>query len=407
MTISELKQKRAALVKDMRALLDKASKEGRDLNADETTNYEAMEADVEKHGKQIQRAENLAALENNLQGGGQSPYQPEIEGEADEQEGPRASKGYNLAFFNGYGRVGKNGMNPQHFAALQVGTDSEGGYLVPTSWELDLIKALPEMNVVRRYARVMATASDRNIPVRGSRAGFTWIDEEGAYGKDDPAYGNLVLGAHKTGGIIQVSEELLQDNSYNLAGELQIDASEEYGYIEESGFCTGNGVGKPVGLFATTAVAGANVTGYQGAINATPVVTADDLIETFHALAKRYRARAVWLTSDAIAKQIRKLKDGNGQYLWAPSLREGEPDRLHGRPFEVSDSAPVPAAEGKSIIFGDLKYYRIVDRLGMTMQRLNELYAENGQVGFKFTKRLDAKLTLADAITFFQHGAAA
>jgi len=110
---------------------------------------------------------------------------------------------------------------------------------------------------------------------------------------------------------------------------------------------------------------------------------------------------------DGMVKLIRKLKSSDNQYLWQPGLADGQPDRLLGRPLLVSDGGPTAAASAKTVVFGDLKRYQIVDRLGMTMQRLNELYAANGQIGFKFSARHDAELLDAKAIVTFTHGAAA
>jgi HK97 family phage major capsid protein len=102
--------------------------------------------------------------------------------------------------------------------------------------------------------------------------------------------------------------------------------------------------------------------------------------------------------NDATAKLIRKLKDGNGVYMWQPALTGGQPDLLMNKPVEYSASMPVIAATAKAIAFANLAdYYWIADRQGMVLQRLNELYANNDQIGFKGTKRVDGKLILAEA----------
>jgi len=103
---------------------------------------------------------------------------------------------------------------------------------------------------------------------------------------------------------------------------------------------------------------------------------------------------------DDSAKLIRKLKDGDNQYLWQPGLQAGEPDTILGRPVAISDGMPAPTTGNKSVVFGDMSFYRVADRSGKVMQRLNELYAANGQVGFRMFMRVDGKVTLAEA---FQH----
>ena len=97
-------------------------------------------------------------------------------------------------------------------------------------------------------------------------------------------------------------------------------------------------------------------------------------------------------------KAIRKLKDGNGQYLWQPSISAGQPDTILNRPVKTSAYVPEIAAGAKTIAFGDFGYYWIADRQGRSFQRLNELYAATGQVGFKATQRVDGKLILSEAI---------
>lgn len=410
MSLQKKHDKRANLLKEQREILDKAAAESRELNADEVSKYEALEADYEKVGNEIRDLELEARLnsrEREMEAEGEDAYSAKRLGyEADKGEHFSRNKAYNDAFFGTYMRGGKNAMAREHFNALEEGTDSEGGYIVPEEFETKLIEILQEMDPVRKLATVVTTRSDRNIPVEVDDGDFAYIDEEGAYGEDDPAFGRVVLSAFKSGGIIKVSEELLQDAFFNLPTYLRGLAGRRYNRLEENNFAAGNGSAKPLGLFSTTAVAGTSVTGFQGATSAQAVITGDDLIETFHSLSRSYRQNASWLVSDAIVKMIRKLKDSEGNYIWQPGLQAGQPDRIFQRPVYVSEGAVAPAPGAKSMIFGDFSYYMIADRLGMTVQRLNELYAANGQIGFKFTKRNDGRLVDPSAITYFQHGAA-
>jgi HK97 family phage major capsid protein len=105
-------------------------------------------------------------------------------------------------------------------------------------------------------------------------------------------------------------------------------------------------------------------------------------------------------------KLIRKLKDNNGQYIWQPSVTEGTPDRILGRPIYTSSFMPTMAAGAKAVAFGDFSYYWIADRQSRTFQRLNEVYAINGQVGFIATQRVDGKLILPEAVQTLVMGAA-
>jgi len=106
--------------------------------------------------------------------------------------------------------------------------------------------------------------------------------------------------------------------------------------------------------------------------------------------------------NDSTVKGIRKLKDASGQYLWAPSIKEATPDTLLNRPLYTSSFMPKIAPSAKTVMFGDFRYYWIADRLGRQFKRLNELYAETGQVGFIGTQRVDARLVLPEAIKVLQ-----
>lgn len=401
--IEEKKGKRLALVNANGKLIKAAAEGDRSLSADEQTQWEGRDSDIEKLNKEIRTLERQWEQEKDLASVDNASHKPLVNGQP---QRVLNTPEYKDAFFNGFVRKGKNGMDPQHWNALEAGVDSEGGYLVPEEWASSVVRELAELVIMRKYAKVIQTASDRNIPIQTSRGAFTWIDEEGSYGTNDPAYNNVVLSAYKLGGIIQVSEELLQDNAFNLEGELRVDAAEEFADKEEDAFIDGDGTLKPEGIFDVATVGGVSVTGFTGAVSASPAITYDDLVETQHALARKYRRNAIWVMSDGHVKLIRQLTDSQNRPLWQPSVIAGAADTLLGDTLEVSDSCPAPTVATRGIVYGDLGYYTIVDRLGMTAQRLNELYAANGQVGFKFMKRVDGNLTQAKAITFFAHGAA-
>lgn len=412
MKLQDLIDKRANLVTQMRTILDEAGKANRDLNADEQKKYDDLQKDFDGTSASLKRAQDLKAIEDKLSGERDTNFRASVDGDGDPAAGPTQRQKvqykdpYTNALFNRYARVGRNNLGPKFLNALEAGENSEGGYIVPTEFETAIVTYLEQVDPIRTRATVIRTGNDRNIPVETDRGDFAYIDEEGSYTEDDPAFGRVVLGAHKLGGIVKVSEELMQDAFFDVAAYLQNAAGRRFANLEKSSFANGNGTGKPTGLFLTTAVAGVNVTGTTGAVSATPVISTDNLIDTFHGLAIAYRNNAAWVTSDTMAKMIRKLKDTTNQYLWQPGLTAGQPDTLMGRPFLVTDGAPAPAVSTKSIILGDLSRYYIVERMGIVMQRLDELYAANGQVGFRFGMRHDGKLVDAKAITFFAHGAA-
>ena len=392
--ILELREKRAKLWEDTKAFLDSRRNEKDLLSAEDTATYEKMEADVLSLGKEIERLERQAALDPELS----KPTTAAITNKPNQYAGSekvgRASDEYKTAFWKAM--KNKNSYEIQN--ALQVGTDSEGGYLVPDEFERTLIEALQEENVFRQLANVIMTSSgDKKIPVVASKGSASWVDEEGVIPESDDAFGQVSIGAYKLATMIKVSEELLNDSVFNLEQYIAKEFAKRIGSKEEEAFFIGDGIGKPTGIFNATGGGGIGVTTASAS-----AITMDELMDLFYSLKSPYRKNAVFITNDATIKNIRKLKDGNGQYLWQPSLTAGQPDTLLNRPIKTSAYVPVIASAAKTIAFGDFSYYWVADRQGRAFQRLNELYAATGQVGFKATQRVDGKLILAEAIKVLQ-----
>ena len=396
--ILELREKRAKAWDAAKQFLD--AKRGADgmLSEEDTATYDKMEQDVMNLGKEIERLERQAAIDAELSKATSTPLtgKPGAKMGKDEVEKTgRASDEYKGSFWNAM-RV--KAPMPSVLNALQEGTDSEGGYLVPDEFERTLVEALEEENVFRTLAHVIKTSSgDRKIPVVASKGSASWVDEEGAYQESDDAFSQVSIGAYKLGTMIKVSEELLADSVFDLEAYISKEFARRIGAREEESFFNGDGKGKPLGILAATGGAEVGVT----AASAT-AITADEVIDLFYSLKAPYRKNAVWVLNDATVKQIRKLKDTTGQYLWQPSLVAGTPDTILGRPVKTSAFMPTAAAGAKTIAFGDFKYYWIADRQGRTFKKLSELFAATGQVGFMGTQRVDGKLILPEAIKVLQ-----
>ena len=399
--ILELREKRAKAWETAKAFLD--TKRGADgiVSAEDTAVYDKMEADVVALGNEIDRLEKQEALDRELS----KPLNTPLTGRPNilsmEPKGGRASDDYRKAFWNAMRTRSGEGLDPVIRNALQIGTDTEGGYLVPDEFERTLIEALDEENIFRKLAKVITTSSgDRKIPVVASKGTASWIDEEGAIPESDDSFGQVSIGAYKLGTMIKVSEELLNDSVFNLETYIAKEFARRIGNKEEDAFFTGDGSGKPTGILAATGGAQLGVT----TASAT-AITIDEILDLFYSLKAPYRNKAVFVMNDATVKAIRKLKDGQGQYIWQPSLQSGTPDTILNRPVYTSAYIPNIAASAKSIIFGDFGYYWVADRQGRVFKRLNELYAATGQVGFVATQRVDGKLILPEAIKVLQQKA--
>lgn len=385
--INDLIQLRGNTIEQMKAVLNTAEKEERDLTADEERQFSEMEADQTSLKKRIDNMKRVEDMQSDIDILSSVPLKaPLTNGSV---KNAVASEEYTNAF-DRYARQGKSALGGEFLNALQVGTNSEGGYIVPEEFSSMLVEGLQDINELRNYVTVINTASDRNIPIESTLGVATWTAEEAADTLSDAAFGTVVLGAYKLSTIIKVSEELLNDASFDMTSYLAGNFAKRFGLKEEAAFVNGGGTTLPTGITDGSTL---GVTAAGAA-----AITSDELINMYHSLTRPYRKNATWIMADATVAMIRKLKETGGQYLWQPGLQAGQPDMLLGRPLITSSAAEAATTGLKSVLFGDLSYYTVADRQGSTLQRLNELYAANGQVGFRMFKRMDGKLTNTAAV---------
>ena len=389
--ILELRQKRAKAWDAAKNFLD--AKRGNDglMSAEDSAIYDRMEADVVNLGKEIERLERQMEIDNELGKATSNPLTEKPQKPTSNEKTGIATDEYRSAFWTA---MRNKSVDHTIYNALQVGTDSEGGYLVPDEYQRTLIDALQEQNIFRQLAHVITTSSgERKIPVVASHGTAAWIDEEGQYPESDDAFGQVSIGAYKLATMIKVSEELLNDSVFDVPAYIAREFARRIGAAEEEAFFTGNGTGKPTGILNATGGAQTGVT----AASAT-AITMDEVMDLFYSLRAPYRRNAVFIMNDATVKALRKLKNGNNDYIWQPSVQAGQPDTLLNRPVYTSSFMPTISAGAKSILFGDLSYYWVADRANRSFKRLNELYAPTGQVGFLSSERVDGKLILPEAV---------
>lgn len=386
-TTTELKQLRAKAITEMRSILDTADAEGRPLSADETQKYDRIESDVDGFTSTIDRREKQTAAEKML---ATSPAEARVSSKALTKAERLDSDEYRNAF-DKYLRYGPNALMGDESRALQEGTNSEGGFLTETILERRLVETLKQVNIMRQLATVIQTSSDRNIPVESTVGTASWTAEEAAYSESDSAFTQVSLSAYKVGTIMKISDELMQDSVFNMSDYIGRNFGRRIGELEEAAFVAGDGSSKPTGA---TSGASAGVT--AAAVGA---VTSNEILDLAYSLKRQYRRNGAWLFHDSTIKAIRQLKDSNGQYLWQPALTAGEPDTLAGRPVWASYDMPEMATGNIAGLFGDFAMgYIIADRGATSFLRLNELYAANGQVAIRASRRVDGKVVLSEAI---------
>lgn len=395
MTITEMRNKRAKLWNTMEGFLDTHRNDMGVLSAEDDSTYSKMERDLDSMTNEIKRMERRDAIEAELNKPVNTPITetPEKTAGLTVKSG-RASDAYKEDFDRHL-----RGKALVH-NVLSEGTDADGGYLVPEEFEHDIVTALEEENVVRSLAKVITTQHERKIPVATGHSTAQWTAENAAYTESNPTFGQKQIDAFKLTDLCRVSVELLQDSAFDIEDYLMKEFARAFGIAEEEAFCVGTGTNQPTGIFT----ANGGTVGVTAAAN--NAVTADELVSLVYALKSPYRRNAKFLMNDATISAIRKLKDQNGAYLWQPSVQAGQPDRLLGYEIFTSPYVPTMATGALTVAFGDFKNYWIGDRAGRTVQRLNELYATNGQIGYVATERVDGKVILPEGIQLLKMKAA-
>jgi len=388
--VLEMRRKRGEVWDRAKAFLTAHEDENGMLSAEDTEQYERMEKEVVDLGHAIERLERAEEMDRLMDAPTSSVLTSRPEKAQTRKQG-LASDEYKKAF---WGRMRDEVRYSDVRDALQVGTQSEGGYTVPDEFEHQLVQGLEEENIMRGIVHVITTSSgDRKIPLVTAKGSASWVEEEAQIPESDDTFGQIMLGAHKLATMIRISEELLHDSAFNLEAYIAGEFSRRVGAAEEEAILTGDGNHKPTGLLHATLGAELGVT----AASAT-ALTADELIDLQHSLKSGYRRKAYWIMNDATIKLLRKLKDGNSQYIWQPGLLAGQPDTLLNQKVLTSSFMPLPTAGNKAILYGDFSYYWLADREGRSLQRLSELYAATDQVGFKMTQRVDGRLILPEAV---------
>lgn len=397
--LMNLRDKRVQTWNAAKAFLESHRGTDGTLSAEDDAIFNKMMDEVDKLGKEVMRLEKLEALDVEMSKATSKPLASapvtRLEEEAPVSKTGRGTKDYTRNFWN---VMRSKSVSHEVLNALQVGTDTEGGYLVPDEYERTLIEALEDQNIFRQLAHVIHTSSgERKIPVVASKGTASWIDEEAAYPESDDSFGQVSIGAYKLATMIKISEELLNDSVFDMPSYIAKEFARRIGAAEEEAFFTGNGTGRPLGILSATGGAGVGVTAAKA-----DAVTFDEVMDLFYSLRAPYRRNSVFIMNDSTVKALRKLKDGQGQYLWQPAVTAATPDTILNRPVYTSTFMPTLATGNKTILFGDLGYYWVADREGRSFKRLNELYAPTGQVGFLASQRVDGKLILPEAVKVLQ-----
>jgi len=399
MTLRELLERRANLISQAREILDLAEGENRGLSAEEEQRYDALMNDVTQLDTDVERRERLAAFEairEQPQSGSADDYTFRCRGMQGRamrdllhsSEEWRASRGAHVpnGRFSAWMVDGVRAFAPEEQRALQADSDIYGGFLyAPMQFVDELIQAVDNLVYIRQWANIMAVPNAESLgapSLDNDPADPTWTSEL-LIGSEDStmSFGRRELQPHPLAKYIKVSRKLLRKVP---SAEMLVQDRLAYKFatVLENAYLNGTGAHQPLGVF-TASDYGISTSRDVSTGNTTTAIQFDGLIEAKYTLKTQYWPRARWLFHRDGVKQIAKLKDGDGQYLWRESVRVGEPDRILNIPVFMSEYAPNTFTSALYVgILGDFSRYWIADSLEFEVQTLMELYAATNQVGY-------------------------
>lgn len=384
--LKTLRQTRGQKVNEMRGLTDKAETEKRDLTGEELEQHSKIFNEVEELGKQIE-AEERSIAASKLIAEREDEQEQEQRGNEGGSGNAKTEAELRMAGFNLWLRTGGyNGDGGKEFRAFQEGSATEGGSFVMPEQAVDtLIKGLDDMVFIRGMATTfqLPTAASLGAPTLDTDAeDWDWTAELLTGNEEDTMrFGKRELKPHPVAKRVKISKTLIRKAP--RAETIVLDRIRyKLGLTQEKAYLTGDGQNKPLGVFVASND-GISTSRDVSTGNTTTAITFDGLIEAKYSLKAPYWTSASWMFHRDAVKNITKLKDGEGQYLWQPSVKEGEPDKILAVPFRVSEHVPNTFTTGQYVgIIGDFSHYWIVDAFDMQLQRLTELYAETNQDGF-------------------------
>ncbi len=403
MKIKELKMARAEVHENQKKIYDKADEEKRDLTTDEEESVRQMFVDfdklsddikvlVDEEGKRKELASEYAKREAIIKASVDSKVDTKTDTNLDDRKDDEdvetaANKKLIGAFRNHL--MG----NSHDLRALQADQDTSGGFLVaPETFVARLIQDKDRLLWFRGLATTdtLTDAISVGYPeLDTDPSDPVWTAEIGTGTEDsDMDFTKRALTPHPVAKRIKVSEKLIRVSTMGVDNIVRQRLGYKFRTVEENAFLNGSGQNQPLGVFTSLGGAGnSGVTSDRNiaAGNTTTAIKADNLRNVKYALEAQYRTGSSfgWIFHRDGIKMVSKLKDGEGQYLWSPGIKEGDPDRLLNYPVHESEYAPNTFTTGKRVgMLGDFSFYWIVDALTMTIKVLMELYAETAQIGY-------------------------
>lgn len=393
MNSKELREKSLHIAHEARSLLNTIAADGSnkaeiesqfDKMMDDADGYEARAVRIEEHEE---RERSFAAADS------RTPAETTVAKSGDEASEARAKA------FEGYlrGTVSEQELR----TAQAVGTSNLGGYLVPTTLSSNLIEAMKAFGPMNEGGPATYYNTESGNPINFAKLDDTanigaQIAENTAASAANVQFGQVSLGAWKyTTGIVLVSNELLQDSALDVQQIVASAMAKRMGRVKNRDLTVGAGATLPLGI-----VAGSSLGATAASATA---IAADDIMELVHSVDPAYRGGASFQLNDSTLKAIRKLKDGQGRYIWEQSYQVGVPSTILGYRYDINQDMASIATGNKIMIFGDMSKYTVRNVRGFALKRLDEAYAVSDQVAFVGFSRFDGNLLDTAAVKYLKN----
>lgn len=417
LNVKELRERRNHLATQARNLLD--STKDKAWTPENQVSYDTLTNEISGIDQQLTNLQRQVDIEAGR-------HEEELANAGREGAGRR---GEAPSLFNKFLRNGWDGLSHEEIVQIRntmsTTTGSEGGYAVPSEISTQLVTSLKAYGAMRNISTVISTSDGRPLSFpasNGTSETGEWIAQNVTATAADPTFGTVSLNVFKASSkIVAVPFELLQDATIDIEAFVMQRLAERLGRITNTGFTVGTGTTQPDGVVPQAS------SGKVGTTGQTLTIIYDDVVDLIHSVDPAYRSGACkFMAPDAMVKVLRKLKDTTNRPLWAPNdlfgITQGVNnggnggysdqatavpfDTLMGYPLYVNNDMASPAANAKTLLFGDFSKYVIRDAMDVAMFRFTDsAYTKLGQVAFLAWLRTGGNLTDTAAVKYYAHSA--